>query len=149
MYTRKMEVVGSHITFNLLVYSLKEAVGYLTRCAHIAASIAQIDNCYSVTQSVTYVGIELLGQLKSLRPNIDVQDLLSRVSMIKITFGADHGYWVSTFGVSNEEEPLLTTGKIWLKKMMGIFFSIFPSGSLPHVLDEEPRFPQRPEHKFP
>ena len=46
----------------------KEVGGYLTRSARIAASIAQIDNhqllSHSVTQSVRYVGIELLRQLK-------------------------------------------------------------------------------------
>ena len=49
-FVRKLEVVH------------KEVGGYLTRCA-----LHKIDDeslTHSVTQSVTYVGIELLGQLK-------------------------------------------------------------------------------------
>ena len=41
----------------------KEVGGYLTQCARIAASIALNDESL-LSQSVTYLGIELLGQLK-------------------------------------------------------------------------------------
>ena len=44
----------------------KEVGGYLTRRMHIEASITLTDESL-VTQSVTYIGIELLGQLKSKR----------------------------------------------------------------------------------
>ena len=54
-----MEVVRSHITSNLLV------LGRLSDQIRIAAAIVQIDNHHSLSQAVRYVGIELLGQLKS------------------------------------------------------------------------------------
>ena len=56
-FVRKLEVVHN------------EVEGYLTRCALPRRSLILIIMSRSVTQSVRYVGIELLGQLKNLQHN--------------------------------------------------------------------------------
>ena len=50
-------------TMRMMEVVHKEVGGHLTRCARIAASIALNDESL-VSHSVTYVGIELLWQLK-------------------------------------------------------------------------------------
>ena len=57
---RKMEVVPKQVRGCLISYNLQLVGGFPTRCVH-----CRVNPSDWTKQSVPYVGIELLGQLKS------------------------------------------------------------------------------------
>ena len=100
LYTRKSEVVWSHITSNLLVYGSWRLSDQMRAHCRVDRSewwiMSQLIS-QSVSQSLTNVGLELLGQLKIIHisPVLRTQALTALTS----SFGLVWWVWFGVMGM--------------------------------------------------